>query len=46
MVPTGPGNREKFGNCTSAPPGPGEVQDFHNTCFNPGKVQEFDKLLE
>ena len=26
MVPTGPGNREKSGNLTWVPPGPGKVE--------------------
>ena len=32
MVPTGPGNREKSGNVTWVPPGPGKVRLFINTC--------------
>ena len=32
MVPTGPGNREKSGNLTWVPPGPGKVRLFINTC--------------
>ena len=41
MVPTGPGNREKSGNLTWVPPGPGKVRLFINTCSNPGKVRDF-----
>ena len=41
MVPTGPGNREKSGNLTWVPPGPGKVRVFINTCSNPGKVRDF-----
>ena len=44
MVSTGPGIQEKSDKCLSAPPAPGEVQDFQKTCFNLGKVWEFNKL--
>ena len=45
MVPTGPGNREKSGNLTWVPPGPGKVRLFINICSNPGKVRDFSQLM-
>ena len=36
MVPTGPGNREKSGNLTWVPPGPGKLWLFIKSGKSPG----------